>query len=302
MHDLPLAELAECFRHAGFVHIPQVLNRTELDVFGPAVDAAVSTRKRNDPRALGEKSPYEQSFIQCEYLWEDFPDLRGLTFHPVIGQIAAALLGAKAVRLWHDQALYKEAGGRETDAHQDHAYWPIAEYRTLTAWIPLCAVDETNGCMSYVPGSHLGSVEFIDIFGSPGAGKELARRQRVAPVFVPAEPGDVIFHDGRTVHLAGSNRSAATRRVYTAIYFGDGCTRASDQRHASVDRPGIRVGQEIDGFATPISWPLPGGAFPEPGPWPDLNDENIVRMRRMGVLPDGGATPLMMTSPTSPSA
>ena len=58
--------------------------------------------------------------------------MRALAFHPQIAGLAAALLGAPRVRMWHDQALYKEAGGRETDAHQDHAYWPIEGLDALT--------------------------------------------------------------------------------------------------------------------------------------------------------------------------
>ena len=61
------------------------------------------------------------------------------------------------------------------------------------------------------------------------------------PVFVPCSPGDVIFHSGRTVHMAKPNQSDRTRRVYTAIYFRDGCTRAGDAR-ASIggSRPKFR--------------------------------------------------------------
>src|SRR5690242_12518317 len=94
-----------------------VLTVEEIAQHGAAVDEAVATRKQHDTRSLEEKTPYEQSFIQCQYIWEDFPGVRPLTFHPAIGQIAAALTGGDAVRLWHDQALYKEAGGRDTEAH-----------------------------------------------------------------------------------------------------------------------------------------------------------------------------------------
>ena len=90
-------------------------------------------------------------------------------------------MGAQRVRLWHDQALYKEAGGRETEAHQDQPYWPIAELDTITAWIPLIEVDDETGCMGYVPGSHRGEAQFVDIFSSPGAGKALVARQAGEP-------------------------------------------------------------------------------------------------------------------------
>ena len=50
----------------------------------------MAKRKRDDSRTLEEKTPYEQSFIQCQYLWEDFPEVRPLTFHPAIGAASAA--------------------------------------------------------------------------------------------------------------------------------------------------------------------------------------------------------------------
>ena len=273
----------ERYRRDGFVHVPGLLPSAEMPALAAAVDAAVAKRKTHDTRTLGEKSPYEQSFIQCQYLWEDFPAVRPLMFHPALGAALGALLGAERVRLWHDQALYKEPGGRETDAHQDHAYWPIAEADTITAWIPLTEIDDATGCMGYVPGSHLGEVEFVDIFSKPGSGAELVARQTAEPVWVPCKPGDVIFHHGRTVHLARPNRSDRMRRVYTGIYFKDGCTRGVNRPHPSVDRDGIAVGGVIDGLATPVVWPLQGAGYPAPGPWPD--NPRLKVLRHIGVVP-----------------
>ena len=203
----------DAFRRDGFVRLEGLVDAAEIEALGQAVDAAVAARTRNDTRALAEKTPYEQSFVQCQYLWEDFPNVRPLTFHPRIVGAAAALIGADAMRLWHDQALYKEAGGRETDAHQDHPYWPINELRTLTAWVPLTDIDEAVGCMGYCPGSHAGAAEYVNIFSEPGSGATLVAKQQHAPVFVPARRGDVLFHHGLTVHLARPNRSEHARRV-----------------------------------------------------------------------------------------
>ena len=289
MIDADLPRHVEAFRGDGFVHLAGVLDPAEVEAFAVEIDRAVEVRTVNDLRSLAERSPYEQSFVQCQYLWEQFPAVRGLTFHPTVGRIAAALLGAERVRLFHDQALYKAPGGRETDAHQDHPYWPIVEPATLTVWIPLCDIDEAMGCMGYVPGSHRGALEFTNIFTAPGSGVELMARQAAAPIFVPCKRGDVIFHDGRTVHLAHRNRSDAPRKAYTAIYFKDGCTRAAAARHhPSLDRSRIAVGAAIDGDATPIAWPLPGGVFPSPAPWPDSTDVRFERARQLGIIPGAG--------------
>lgn len=274
------------FQLDGFVVIPDLLAEAEILEYGAQVDAAVASRMAWDTRHLQEKTRYEQSFQQCINLWEDYPAVRPLTFHPRIGEAAARLLGVSAIRLWHDQALYKEAGGRETEMHQDQPYWPIAERDSLTAWIPLVEIDEQMGCMGYIPGSHKGKLTFIDVFTTPGQGQEFERRQIGKPVFVTGRPGDVLFHHGGTIHCAKPNRSERVRRVHTAIYFRDGCTRRNDRPHHSLDRDSIAVGAPIDGRATPIAWPLPGGRLPEPIPFPEVEAHGALgNPTEIGVFP-----------------
>jgi ectoine hydroxylase-related dioxygenase (phytanoyl-CoA dioxygenase family) len=281
------AHLIDDFRRDGFVVVPDLLTPDELDQYGTAVDEAVTRRSRHDTRTLAEKSPYEQSFVQCQNLWEDAPDVRPLSFHPVLGETAARLLGVGAVRLWHDQALYKEAGGRETDPHQDQPYWPIVETDTVTAWIPFDGSTLASGAMGYLPGSHrLGLREFVDIFtatagsagsvGSAGpAGSAgsvdvegpLARAELagIEPVFVEVPPGSVAFHHGLTFHLAKPNTTGTVRRVHTVIYFADGSTRGDGRfPHPSVERAGIARGEVIASDVTPIAWPRPPGDLPDP--------------------------------------
>jgi len=267
MSELVTADLVADFRRDGFVVVPDLLTDLELEQYGAAVDAAVAARQRDDTRPLEQKSRYEQSFQQCMNLWEDNPPVLPLTFHPRIGQVAAELLGADAVRLWHDQALYKEAGGRETDPHQDHPYWPIAEHDQVTAWIPFDGSTRDTGAMAYVPGSHrVGLDRFVDIFGVFGSEPEdILAHPDVAstePVLVEVPRGAVAFHHGLTVHLARPNTSERVRRVHTMIFFRDGCTRSSPFPHPSVERDGIAIGAPIAGALTPVVWPRPAGDLP----------------------------------------
>jgi ectoine hydroxylase-related dioxygenase (phytanoyl-CoA dioxygenase family) len=268
--DVSAAELdltlVETFRRDGFVVVPDLLTASELTRFGAAVDAGVALRSRHDTRQLAEKSRYEQSFIQCQNLWEDCPDVRPLTFHPAVTRTAAQLLCVKAIRIWHDQALYKEPGGRETDAHQDQPYWPIAETDTITAWIPFEGSTLESGAMGYLRGSHrLGVQRFVNIFtGPPEDTLAVEGLRDCEPVYVEVPPGAVAYHHGLTFHLARPNRTRRVRRVHTAIYFGDGSRRSSAYRHPCVERGGIAVGQAIDSDVTPIAWPRPSGDLPDP--------------------------------------
>ncbi len=267
----PSLQLVEDFQRDGFVVVPGLLGADELARYGAAVDEGVARRSRNDTRTLTEKSRYEQSFVQCQNLWEDCADVRPLDFHPMIAGTAARLLGVDAVRLWHDQALYKEPGGRETDPHQDQPYWPIVETDTVTAWIPFDGSTPANGCMGFLPGSHrLGLREFVNIFTGVNlrTGDEedpLARAELAAiePVWVEVPAGSVSFHHGLTFHLARANTTDRVRRVHTAIYFADGSTRGEGRfPHPSVERAGIAMGAQIASDVTPVAWPLADGFVP----------------------------------------
>jgi ectoine hydroxylase-related dioxygenase (phytanoyl-CoA dioxygenase family) len=264
------AELVAQFREQGFVVVPGLITDDELDHYGALVTEAVRYRTSGDTVPLEEKSRYQQSFIQCMNLWEDFPEIRKLTFHQAIGQAAAELLGVDVVRLWHDQALYKQAGGRATDPHQDHPYWPIHETASVTAWIPFAGSTMESGAMAYVPGSHaIGLRKFVNIFfGEPHdllADSELVG---IEPVYVEVPKGSVAFHHGLTVHLAAPNTTSTDRAVHTVIYFPDGSTRGYPYPHFAVDRAGIEVGSAIDGDVTPIVWPRSEGDLPDRPPVP----------------------------------
>lgn len=258
------------FAEQGFVLVPDLVSAAEIERYGQAIDEAVDARVAADPRGdLRERSGYERSFRQCINLWEDAPAVRPFTFHPVVAAVAAALLDVPAVRLWHDQALYKGPGGRRTDPHQDQPYWPVVEPVTVTAWIPLMDVTLEAGAMGYVPGSHqFGVRKFADIFTARGFDLENGPEARgVPPMFVPAEAGSVIFHHGLTIHTAGVNQTSETRRAHTMIYFADGCTRSDSKLpHPSVDRAGIAVGAPIESVFTPIAHPRPAGDLPDTPP------------------------------------
>lgn len=287
MSDMLVSEeLIDRFAHDGFVVVPGLLTESEAESFGQAVDSAVADRSRNDSRALHERSPYEQSFRQCINLWEDHPDVLPLTFHPKISEAAAMLARVPALRLWHDQALYKEAGGRYTEPHQDQPYWPMDETNTLTAWIPFDGSTRENGCMGYVAGSHrVGLRRFINIFTADEQVKILEdpKIEGVAPVYVEVPRGSVAFHHGLTVHMAGPNKSGRTRRVHTMIYFRDGATRTKPYVHPSVDRPGIKVGEPIASDLTPLVWPRAVGDWPKPPRMPLT--AVLERLNEHGALP-----------------
>ena len=257
------------FSADGFLLVENFFSDEELDRFGVHVDAAVKNRTADDHRSHAEKNLYEQTFVQCKGLWEDHASVRRLTFHSKLCAAAADLLHADCVRLWHDQALYKEAGGRKTDAHLDFPFWPVDKPDLVSAWIPFDGVQPGGGIMGYVQGSHrMGIDQFVDI-GQLRGGEpyDLLQDPRVASkplTWVAAPKGSVIFHHACTIHAAEPNDTNETRRVFTMVYIADGCHRSGDGSSFSLDRDKINEGDLIAGPSFPVAWPRAENDLPAP--------------------------------------
>ena len=278
-------DLKKSFNEDGFVVVRDLFDSSEIKFYREVIKEAIKERKHFDERVLKDRSEYEQSFTQCQNLWEDYIDIRKLTFDQRVCKIASKLLDTEAIRLWHDQALVKESGGRETDPHHDQPYWPIKETKTITAWIPLCDIDETNGQLGFYSGSHkIKDKKFINIFSGKVDENNFLETANVSPdqiSYQVMKEGDVSFHHGLTFHRAKSNISNHDRLVHTAIFFADGCTRGDDKFHFSVDRSNIKVGEKIDSDVTPIAFPIT--TLPE-RPKNGISDD-FIGYKMFGLLP-----------------
>lgn len=150
--------------------------------------------------------------------WSDSA-IRELALNRTIGSIAAQLMKVQTVRLWATQVLSKPPGGaRQSHVgwHQDMSYWHCAEPpELLTAWVPLQDVDETNGCLQFVAGSHMwGNVSQSFFFEPPSDSQfqaMLAGNQERRVVHAKMSAGSVSFHHCLTWHASGPNRMSDAR-------------------------------------------------------------------------------------------
>lgn len=241
------------YKENGFVKIENVVTQDFLPEIRKIVQSSVLVRKGKDERELKDKSQYEQSFLQCGFLCWDYPAVKEIVFAKRFAGIVRDLLEADHVRLWHDQALFKEPGGRVTDAHQDCSYWPIAEpHFTITMWLALVDVPAEKGCLYFYPRTNDPKLrEYIDIFKNPHLPKYLKESDKI---FVPLKAGDATFHSGLTFHGAGQNQTDQMREAMTIIYLKDGITfDASDERNKThTSCIGLNDGDVINTKFTPI--------------------------------------------------
>jgi ectoine hydroxylase-related dioxygenase (phytanoyl-CoA dioxygenase family) len=220
------------FRRDGHVVVPSLASTEEVSAYRPVIDRATEQYRR-DRRPLAERGTYGKAFIQTTNLWRHDPAIAGFTLAQRFARVAAELMGVGGVRLYHDQALYKEPGGGPTPWHQDQTYWPLDTDHTITMWMPFVDVPAGDGELRFVSGSHLER----DL-GTPGIGShsqayfDALISERGWPVARagPMRAGDASFHAGWTIHGAFANATAQMRSVMTVIYYADG-TRVLEPRH-----------------------------------------------------------------------
>lgn len=253
----PLAPgLAAKFQDEGFIKLKSVLGAETLAFFEAHITAEVR-RLNTNTRPLAERDTYQKAFLQVMNLWRESPWVRALVFSPRLARLAADLMGVGGVRLYHDQALYKEAGGGHTPWHADQYYWPLATPNTVTAWIPLQATPLEMGPLAFSARSHLLTAgrDLAISDRSEEAIQENLSRHGLGCLETPFDLGELSFHYGWTFHRAGGNRSRVPRAVMTVIYFEDGaraCAPANENQERDLAHwmPGLVAG---DLAASPLN-------------------------------------------------
>jgi ectoine hydroxylase-related dioxygenase (phytanoyl-CoA dioxygenase family) len=250
-NDYPLSQdQVSSYQRDGHMKLSAVATPDEVAIYRPAISNEVD-RLKGETRPLAERDTYGKAFLQITNLWKHDPTVRKFVLARRFGHIAAQLMGVSGVRLYHDQALYKEPGGGGTPWHQDQHYWPLDTNNTITMWMPLVDADTAMGTMRFASGSqkegYLGDLPISD--RSDELLAELLREKGYPVVESGAmKAGDATFHSGWTLHGAPGNGSTTMRAVMTIIYFADGVrVGPTDNENRQNDLqswlPGLKTGE-----------------------------------------------------------
>lgn len=241
----------------GHAVVRGLASREEIGVYGPIIsDAALSKSTENRP--LEQRETYGKAFLQVINLWEHDARVARFVMAERFAKVAADLMGVEGVRLYHDQALFKEAGGGYTPFHQDQPYWPLEDAKTITMWMPLVDVTPEMGTMSFVSGSHclrdLGTFGISDeseqVFNAWVSERDLSVADHGA-----MSAGDATFHSGWMLHRANPNTTDRLRAVMTVIYVADKTrvAKASDKNAGDMRFLGGReAGDLVDSVMNPL--------------------------------------------------
>jgi ectoine hydroxylase-related dioxygenase (phytanoyl-CoA dioxygenase family) len=241
-----------------YIKLKQVFDVDTLQFFNEHISAQVD-KMNQVTTALEDRTTYGKAFLQLFNLWTENELVKSFVFSKRIAKIAADLMQVDGVRLYHDQALFKEAGGGITPWHADQYYWPLSSDKTVTAWIPLQATPLEMGPLEFSAGSHA-IVEGRELEIGDQSEEVLQKKLRVTDfqhIIEPFDVGEVSFHSGWVFHRAGANRTNEMRKVMTIIYMErDMVLKNPDNINQQNDWetwcPGAKIGEIINTPLNPI--------------------------------------------------
>ena len=235
MHD---SSLKETFDTDGFVVIRGFLPPDELgrlkdnldryirEVVPHLPDGDAFYDDKSRPETLKQMNRIQQDPFFAEYLR-----------HPLWSAAAESLLGESA---WvHGAEWFNKPPNTNhvTPPHQDNYYFCLTPPKVLTMWLALDEVDEENGCLRYVKGSHLRGLRPHHRTQTLGFSQGIAdytETDIAEETPIPAQPGDILIHHGNTIHRANANRSTTRhRRSFGMVFQAVSCVRdeAAFQRY-----------------------------------------------------------------------
>jgi len=253
----------EQFKTQGYLRSGRVVTDEQVETLRSEMARVIADHgKPNVPQPVSLTNlsgKPEAPVWQIVNIWEASPAYRELVSNPAITQEMAQLTAANTLRIWHDQIQYKPASTGGTNMwHQDAPLWPTLTPMTeVSAWVALDDVDEANGCMWMVPGSHLwgnqmqfwGTLEDFDGLPAEYQGHAIT----TAPC--PVKKGEVHYHHALTWHGSPPNTSSRPRRAIALHYMTQETRYVANSGHIMEPFITLQDGDMMQGEHFPVVWP-----------------------------------------------
>ena len=242
-------EQVHFFHEQGYLHIPQVFARGEIDSLSDELDRLVEEWAFTSP---GWTGPWRQAYMDPETERKSkltaMHDLhlyssawcRAVT-HPKLTEAMSELLGPD-VELHHSTLHIKPPQtGHPFPLHQDYPFYEHQDGRYVDVLVHLDDTSHENGEIRFLAGSHKrGKLQHVTETESGPCSPHLPtgeyRLEDTVPV--PARRGDVVCFHVYTVHGSYINQTKRPRRLVRVGYRHPQNRQVAGQ---SLGRPGLMV-------------------------------------------------------------
>lgn len=231
-------EVKQSFDQQGYVTLRQFIAGDELARLQEVLDRYVSEVVPTIPadHVFYESKSDRTTLKQLQNMDEHDPFFKSLATAGKFRELVELLLDDN-VRPQNVEFFNKPPGvGQPTPPHQDGYYFMLKPCEAATMWLALDRVDEENGCIRYIPGSHRREMRphgRTETLGFSQGIIDYGEEDQAAEVAIHAEPGDLLVHHAQTIHRANGNRSAdRCRRALGLVYFGERAVEDTVAREA----------------------------------------------------------------------
>lgn len=207
----------------GFVVVPQFLPDAEFSELRRELDRYIRTVVPTlpDSDAFYVEKSRPETLKQLQHMDVD-PYFKQYSNHPRWNELAESLLGEEVIARGTEWFNKPAGTNSPTPPHQDNHYFNFEPPHVLTMWLALEDVDEENGCLRYVSGSHLKGRRphaLSHVLGFSQGITDFGPEDEANEVCMTLRANDLLIHHGWTIHRAEPNRSATRHRPSFAIVF-----------------------------------------------------------------------------------
>ncbi len=151
-----LSDWTDAFARDGHICLPQFLAGDALEELQDNLDRYIRDVVPGLPatHAFYENREDPATLKQMQYMQDEDSFFAELIRRDCFVDVAKSFLGENVITQGAEY-FNKPAGlGKATPPHQDGYYFCLVPNKAVTFWIALDVVDEENGCLRYVTGSH----------------------------------------------------------------------------------------------------------------------------------------------------
>ena len=233
------ATLKDDFRRDGYAVARGFMSEAEVTDINVRIDGLIKRLPDLDGgTAFYEVSGDPETIMRLQSFGRYDQKLQGFCQSERLVGLAADLLDDVVVPKELQWFAKPPRVGKVTPPHQDGFWFKLEPSEALTFWIALDEVDEENGCMRYLPGSHLRGYRphaMSNVMGFSRGVTDYGDADLAAEHAIVASPGDLIIHHCMIVHRADPNPSDRWRRALGLVYYA-GRARVTKESEAYVDK------------------------------------------------------------------
>jgi phytanoyl-CoA hydroxylase len=222
--NLNAKEIKADFDRDGYVVIRGFLNATEVAALQQELDRYVNVVAPTLPSTdvMYEDKQNPQTLKQLARIRQHDAYFADLIEQSKWAGLAEILLADGVVPQELEWFNKPPVIGKPTPPHQDGYYFMLEPNEAVTMWLALDDVDESNGCMRYIPGSQNQGMRphgRTQVLGFSQGITDFGDADRAAEAPIRAKPGDLLVHHSMTVHRAEGNPSNRHRRSLGFVYY-----------------------------------------------------------------------------------